>query len=549
MGGSDENPSLSYDPSVQESSQPEDSLPAELLRCELSSECGISTGQQAHALRRYWTLNIVYLTSEAVPFAKTGGLADVCGALPREVAALGNRCAVIMPAFRQIYRSGVEIETTDISFAIPMSEKKLVGARLLRGTVPDSDVPVWLIDQPQYFSRESLYGDSNGDYPDNAERFTFFCRAALATIERLGQDVDVIHCNDWQTGLVPALIKASAGSYPHSAKAATVMTIHNMAYQGQFSSGVFPWTGLDWSAFTHETFEFYGNLNFLKTGIVASDLVTTVSPRYAMEICTPQHGCGLNGVLAAKGGRVTGITNGIDEAIWNPSTDVKIPVRYDRDNWMAGKVANKRSLQAEFRLEEADDVPMIGLVGRLAEQKGWDLILPVIRTHVHERRPTQWMILGSGDQRIEAELASLAGQAPHQVAASIGFHDALAHRIEAGSDLFVMPSHYEPCGLNQLYSLRYGTIPVVTATGGLADTVVDTNPETIANQTATGFHLRDVSSQGLDDAIGRALHLRHHEKKNWNNLVVRAMTADWSWRKSASQYVDLYDNAVSLKQN
>lgn len=493
-------------------------------------------------------MNIVYLTSEAVPFAKTGGLADVCGTLPREVAALGHQCSVILPAFRSVYRAGIDIETTDISFAIPMSDKKLVGARLLKSKIPDSDVTVWLIDQPQYFDRESLYGDSLGDYPDNAERFAFFCRAALATIARIGINVDVVHCNDWQSGLVPALIRATPDACPPAANAATVMTIHNMAYQGQFVADAFRWTGLDWRYFTHESFEFYGQLNFLKTGIATADDVTTVSPRYAMEICTPQHGCGLEGVLASKGGRVTGITNGIDETIWDPATDVKIPVKFDQDDWEAGKVANKRSLQLEFGLEESDDVPMIGLVGRLAEQKGWDLILPVIRSHVEEGRPTQWMILGSGDKWIEDELVALTQQTPDQVAAHIGFHDALAHRIEAGSDLFVMPSRYEPCGLNQLYSLRYGTIPVVTATGGLADTVIDTTPETLANETATGFHLRELSPQGLDEAVGRALQLRYHDQKNWNNLVRRAMAADWSWRKSAIQYAELYDNAVSLKR-
>lgn len=493
-------------------------------------------------------LNIVYLTTEAVPFAKTGGLADVCGTLPREVAALGHQCAVIMPAFRNIYRAGVEIETTDISFAIEMSSKKLVGGRLLKARLPGSQVPVWLIDQPQYFDRESLYGDSLGDYPDNAERFAFFCRAALAVIPRIGMEVDVVHCNDWQTGLVPALIKASPGEFPDVEDAATLMTIHNMAYQGQFHADTFQWTGLDWYFFNHRSFEFYGQLNFLKTGIATADHVTTVSPRYAMEICTPAHGCGLDGVLGEKGGRVTGITNGIDETIWDPATDVKIPFKFDTSDWQTGKTANKRSLQAEFGLEESDDVPMIGLVGRLADQKGWDLILPIIQRHVQEGRPTQWMILGSGDNRIEQELSRLAQHAPHQVAAHIGFHDALAHRIEAASDLFVMPSHYEPCGLNQLYSLRYGTIPIVTATGGLADTVIDTTPETLAKETATGFHLREISPQGLDDAIGRALYLRYHEKKNWDNLVHRAMSADWSWRKSASQYVELYDTAITLKR-
>lgn len=493
-------------------------------------------------------MNIVYLTSEAVPFAKTGGLADVCGTLPREVAALGHRCVVIMPAFRSIYRSGAEIEATDISFAIPMAPGKLVGGRVLRSELPGSDVPVWLIDQPQYFDRDSLYGDSLGDYPDNAERFTFFCRAALAAIGRMGFVPDVIHCNDWQSGLVPALIRTAPHAFPNCRDAATVLTIHNMAYQGQFAAETFPMTGLDWMHFNHRSFEFYGHLNFLKTGIASADMVSTVSPRYAKEICTPAHGCGLDGVLKAKGNRVVGITNGIDTSVWNPAADVKLPARFDVTNWSAGKVANKRSLQDEFGLEASHEVPLIGLVGRLAEQKGWDLILPVIERHVREGRPTQWIVLGSGDGWIETQLQRLAAEAPQQVAAHVGFHDALAHRIEAGADLFVMPSHYEPCGLNQLYSLRYGTIPIVTATGGLADTVVDTTAETITNGTATGFHLHEFSPQGLDNALGRALQLRYHEKKIWKNLVERAMAADWTWRKSALQYMELYEEASSLSR-
>ncbi|MCD0460468.1 glycogen synthase GlgA [Roseiconus lacunae] len=493
-------------------------------------------------------MNIVYLSSEAVPFAKTGGLADVCGTLPREVAALGHRCTVIIPAFRSVRRSGCAIETTDQSFAIPISSEKLVGGRLLKSHLPHSDVEVLMIDQPHYFDRPSLYGDATGDYPDNAERFTFFCRAALVALQRLGRNVDIVHCNDWQTGLIPGLIRANADRLSTLKDAATILTIHNMAYQGQFPAESFPMTGLKWSEFNHNTYEYYGYWNFLKAGVAMSDLVTTVSPRYAMEIQTPHHGCGLDGVIASRGGRVMGITNGIDTSVWNPSIDENLTERYDVDSWQKGKLANKRSLQAEFKLDVSDDIPMIGLVGRLADQKGWDLILPVIERHVSEGRPTQWMVLGSGDPRIESELKRLATDAPHQVAAHVGFNDSLAHRIEAGSDLFVMPSHYEPCGLNQLYSLRYGTVPVVTSTGGLADTVIDTTAESIAKKTATGFHLWENSPHGLDEAIGRALYLRYHEKKIWDELVRRGMGADWSWRKSASRYVSLYESAIALTE-
>ncbi|MEM6469781.1 MAG: glycogen synthase GlgA [Planctomycetota bacterium] len=491
-------------------------------------------------------MNIVYLTSEAVPFAKTGGLADVCGTLPRDVASLGHRCAVILPAFRSIFRSGVPVEATDISFAIPMMDGKLIAARLLKSRLPGSTVPVWFIDQPQYFDREGFYGDSMGDYSDNAERFAFYCRASLAAVERLGMDVDIVHCNDWQSGLVPALIKATPKSFPNCAKAATILTIHNMAYQGQFGAGAFPLTGLGWEHFLPESFEFYDHLNFLKAGIATADRVTTVSPRYAMEICTPEHGCGLDDVLRSRGLDVDGIINGIDPKIWNPAIDRHLDVNFDIEDWQTGKNANKESLQMTRGLEVNQDVPMVGLVGRLADQKGWDLILPVISRHVAESRPVQWVILGSGDPRIEEELRRLSNAAPHQVAVYLGFDEGLAHRIEAASDLFVMPSHYEPCGLNQLYSLRYGAVPVVNPTGGLADTVVNTNAESIANETATGFHLGEVSPKGLDEALGAALHIRYHQKKIWENIVKRGMSQDWSWRKSASRYVALYEDAASL---
>ncbi len=492
-------------------------------------------------------MNIVYLTSEAVPFAKTGGLADVCGTLPARVSAMGHRATVIMPAFRSVRHGGQPIESTDISFAVPMTDQKLIGCRLLKSQLPEGDVPVWLIDQPQYFDREAIYGTSAGDYQDNAERFAFFCRAAIQAVCRIGWTVDVVHCNDWQTGLIPALMAADPRPLPWMRRAATVMTIHNLAYQGQFPSSAFTWTGLDWSHFNQESFEFHNQLNFLKTGIIASDAVTTVSPKYAEEIRTVQHGCGLESVLEFVSDRLVGITNGIDKSVWNPKTDVKLSARYDIDNWREGKSENKRSLQQQFQLEESDEVPMIGLVGRLAQQKGWDLILPVIRWHLEENRPTQWIVLGSGDASYEHELSGLAAQHPRRFALHVGFHDALAHRIEAGADVFVMPSHYEPCGLNQLYSLRYGTVPIVTPTGGLANTVVHCDEETLANKTATGFYLADQQPEALDEAIGQALRLRYHHPDQWAQLVETGMGQDWSWTQSASRYVDLYEKTLALK--
>jgi starch synthase len=492
-------------------------------------------------------LNIVYLTTETVPFAKTGGLADVCGALPARISTLGHRAAVIMPAFRSVRRCGLPIESTDISFAVPMSRQKLIGCRLLKSTLPDSDVPVWFIDQPQYFDRPTLYGTSDGDFPDNAERFAFFCRAAIQAMQRIGWSIDIAHCNDWQTGLIPALLRANPPADTALAGAATVLTIHNLAYQGSFSKDAFPWTGLDWQHFNANEFEYYDQLNYLKTGIVTADMVTTVSPQYANEIRTPQHGCGLNNVLDGVADRLAGIINGIDRNIWNPATDPNLPINFDRSSWRNGKRANKEALQARFGLEQHDEVPLIGLVGRLADQKGWDLILPVLRSHLHQRRPPQWIVLGSGDAPIEQALISLANQFPEKLALHIGFSDELAHQIEAGADVFVMPSHYEPCGLNQLYSLRYGTIPIVTRTGGLSDTVIDCNESTLADQTATGFQLESLDPGALDQAIGRALNLRYHHRDRWAQLVETGMAQDWSWRNSAKEYVALYEKTLALK--
>lgn len=493
-------------------------------------------------------MKIAYLTTEAVPFAKTGGLADVCGTLPERVAADGQMAALFMPAFRSVRASGQPIETTDISFAVAMSDHKLVGARLLKSTLPDSSVPVWMIDQPQYFDRDSLYGTAAGDYPDNAERFAFFCRAALIAIARVFPSPDIVHCNDWQTGLVPAIMKAVPHQHPEVASAASIFTIHNLAYQGQFTHDAYAWTGLSWKHFIPSELEFYGQLNYLKAGIISADQVTTVSGRYAEEIRTAEHGCGLDSVLRSIGDRVHGIVNGIDVLRWDPATDPHLTANYDASSWQSGKNANKQSLQAEFGLAVNEELPMIGCVGRLAGQKGWDIILPVIEWHLRENRPTQWMVLGSGESQYEQALARLASEFPGRFAVHLGFSDALAHRIEAGSDVFVMASRYEPCGLNQLYSLRYGAVPIVTETGGLADTVTDTNDHTLADGTATGFFIRSLDPYQLDEAIGDALRIRYHEKNNWDQIVRTGMNQDWSWRKSASQYIELYEKTIALKQ-
>ncbi len=490
-------------------------------------------------------MNIVFLATEAVPFAKTGGLGDVCGSLPATLAQAGHRVSLIMPAFRCIHDSGQPIEVTDITFAISIADR-IVGARLLKSKLPGADVDVYFIDQPQYFDRQALYGDQSGDYQDNCERFAFFCRAALQVIDRVCPQVQIVHCHDWQAGLVPAYMKYRFESHPWMEQARSVFTIHNLAYQGRFWHLDMPLTGLGWDRFTAAGLEFYGSLNFLKTGILLADTITTVSPTYAQEIQSTMHGCGLDSVLRFRAERLIGITNGIDDEVWNPATDPHLAQTYDLHSWQIGKAANKSALQNEFGLAVNAELPMIGLVGRLADQKGWDLVIDVMRWHLEENRPVQWVVLGTGESRYHDALAAFAAQYPDRFGLRLGFSDPLAHRIEAGADLFLMPSQYEPCGLNQLYSLRYGTVPIVMATGGLIDTVVDTNEQTLAAGTATGFQMTSFTAETLDQAIGQSLAMRFHAANDWSGIVARGMASDWSWRKSGLQYQNVYAETLSL---
>lgn len=446
-----------------------------------------------------------------------------------------------MPAFRQIRNAGLEIESTDIAFQVHIHDKVMT-AGVLKSYLPNSEVPVYFVDQPHYFDRPALYGDHMGDYSDNCERFAFFCRAALQVITRLGMQPDMVHCNDWQTGLVPAYIRSEFEKHPWMARSATVLTVHNLAYQGRFWHWDMNLTGLDWAYFNPAGMEFYGQLNLLKTGLVFADALSTVSPKYAKEIQTEEHGCGLEGVLGGRRHDLVGIINGVDGAHWNPETDSALVHRYTAENWREGKAANRTALRAEFDLDDDPNVPLIGLIGRLADQKGWDLVIEGMRRFLEEDRPIQWVVLGTGDPAYHDSLQYLANEFPHRLGLKLGFSNELAHRIEASSDMFLMPSRYEPCGLNQLYSLRYGTVPLVNPTGGLADTVVDMTPESLAAGRATGFYLRHYSASGLLDMIWRAALVWWDDKDVWARLVVNGMRQDWSWRQSAVQYEQLYSD-------
>lgn len=478
-----------------------------------------------------------------VPLAKSGGLGDVCGALPIELSHLGVRCTAFLPAYRSVMHSGLAIEPTDHTFTVHMQGKH-VACRLLKTQLPNSDVTVYLVDQPHYFDRDGFYSDQSGEYRDSCERFCFFNRAVAEAIDHMKLAVDVVHCHDWQSGLIPAYVATRYKSYAWTQRAKSIMTIHNLAYQGRFWHLDMPLTGLSWDYFNWEQMEFYGELNLLKTGIVFADQVTTVSPTYSREITTQEFGCGLEHTLASRGESLIGIVNGVDYSQWDPATDKHLPTQFNEENWQQGKAVCKQELQKELKLEENSDIPLIGIVSRLVDQKGWDLIIPLL-LYWGQNHNVQWAILGTGDERYEKELAELAERHPDRIGVQLAFSERLAHRIEAGSDMFLMPSRYEPCGLNQLYSLKYGSVPVVNAVGGLADTVTDTNDATLKDNSATGFTCNDYSVHELEATLHKAVNYYLHEKPIWAQIVTSGMAMDWSWSQSAQRYLEVYEQLAS----
>ena len=493
-------------------------------------------------------MNILFATAEAVPYCKTGGLGDVCGSLPRELAKQGHQPTVILPAFRQVLDSKVEIEPTGVTFQVPIGQKRVEG-QFLRSRLPDSDVPVYLVDQPDYFDRPQLYGEDGDGYRDNCERFTFFCRAVLEAVVSLDLGTDLLHCHDWCTGLIPAYLKTLYCDRAPFDQIASLYTIHNLAYQGNFWHWDMVLTGIDWKHFNWRQMEFYGNLSFMKTGISFADAVSTVSPTYAREIMRPPLSCGLEGALQHRREDLFGILNGADYDDWNPASDSFLGENtFDVKNFETGKAACKATLQGELGLPIKPDVPLLAAVGRLADQKGFDLIARTMQ-HWAQQNEThqadaQWVILGTGDPKYHQVLGQLAAEFPQKIAVRLEFSNELAHRIEAGADMFLMPSQYEPCGLNQLYSLKYGTVPVVRSTGGLADTVINTDEHSVAEGSATGFTFAEYTSLALSDAISRACHY-YANKPVWHQLIETGMQQDWSWGRSAGQYLELYERTCA----
>lgn len=482
-------------------------------------------------------LRIVFATSEAVPFAKTGGLAEVCGTLPPVLAEWGHEVTVIMPLYRCVRYGGFPLEPLGIRYVVPIGTKTVSG-HLVAGHIPKSPVRTIFVEQDQYFDRDGLYHEGGKDYLDNCERFIFLSRSVLEVIRLLDLRPDVLHCHDWQTGLVPAYLRLEYQTLPRYRRIGTLFTIHNMAYQGLFWHWDMILTGLDWKHFNWQELEFFGQLSFLKAGIVYSTAISTVSPQYAREIQTPEFGYGMEGVLQHRGDALFGILNGVDQSVWNPATDRFLPRQYDLQSVVEAKAVCKSELQRELGLSVDPGVPLVANIGRLVEQKGSDFLAELIAQWA-PRREVQWVVLGEGSSDIEEKLRQVGQQFPGKVAVRIEFSEPLAHRIMAGADIFVMPSRFEPCGLNQMYAQLYGTVPVVRGTGGLKDTVVDATPENIAAGKATGFVFDEASVEGLAGGLERAL-AAWQNKDLWWQIVRAGMVQDFSWRRSAEKYVELY---------
>ncbi|HLE78205.1 MAG TPA: glycogen synthase GlgA [bacterium] len=485
-------------------------------------------------------MRVLFCTSEAVPFAKTGGLADVSGALPQALSAAGVDVRVVLPRYGTIALDGLErLGSVDVDVA-----GAVLSGTVYRGQMPRRHSPregsghtveVWFVDRPEYFDRPELYGDGGRDYADSLARFAFFSRAVLQWTAAQRWRPDVIHCNDWQSALIPAVI--AAGQAP---AAATLLTVHNLAYQGLFPAAEFSLTGLPPSLFTMAAMEFWGQVNVLKGGIVFSTLLSTVSETYAEEIQTPEFGAGLDGVLRDRRSDLFGILNGVDYGVWDPSVDPLIPARYTRGD-LRGKAECKRALQQAFGVQADGTVPLLGMVTRLVDQKGLDLVAAVIEDVL--AAGAQLVLLGTGEPAYHQRFGDLAAALPQSFGVRLGFDNRLAHLIEAGADMFLMPSRYEPSGLNQLYSLRYGTVPIVRRTGGLADSIVDATPAALAGGTANGFVFVDYAPDALLDAIRRALET-FRAPDTWRRIQKNGMRADFSWSASAQRYLVLYELAA-----
>ena len=483
-------------------------------------------------------LSIVMIAAEAAPFTKVGGLGDVIGALPRALRKLGAKVTVIIPAYGNAVGRPASVKPCSDIPGFDVSLGNITEyASIFQAAIPGTSVTVYLIGSRRYFERDGVYDDpfTGEGYADNMERYVFFTKAAIELMLRLPDSFDIIHCHDSQTGLIPGLIMENYSAVEKLTRARTVFTIHNLAYQGNYPREALDLVGISRNRFYPcSPFEFWDQVNFMKAGIVFADEVTTVSPAYAEEIQRTKLGFGLEGVLRERRANLHGIINGIDYSEWDPQKDPFIAARFSSKN-LSGKAVCKRDILEYFGLGHGRDlerVPLVGIISRLANQKGFDLIAEAI--HVIAELDIFLVILGTGQQYYNDLVKKIAARYPEKIAARLAFDNPLAHRIEAGCDIFLMPSRYEPCGLNQLYSLRYGTIPVVHRTGGLADTVIPYD-----GKSGTGFVFAEYSAEAMTQSLGDALFV-YSRPAEWKKLVRRAMAEDWSWKTSAKRYMALY---------
>lgn len=480
-------------------------------------------------------MKVVFSSSEIAPFASTGGLGEVAHSLPAALHRRGVEIWRVMPMYRQVMEGGHALHDTGLRLKIPIGFRIHVAEVWIH---QDDEAPTYFIRRDEFFDRRELYALPERDYTDNFERFVFFQKAVVALIDSLGFAADVVHGNDWTSGLIPMYLRHGINGVGRTGREGTLFTIHNLAYQGIYPGSEFSLTNLPFSCFTINGVEFFGNINCLKAGLTSSSAASTVSRSYAQEIRTPEAGNGLDGVLRALGDRLVGIQNGVDVDVWNPARDRLIKFPYDSEN-LSGKTGCKSALLARCGFSRDLDVPLIGMISRLVDQKGFDLLAEAMPQLME--MPLRIVLLGSGQEKYHALCSEWARRWPDRFSVTIGFDHKLAHRIESGSDLFLMPSRSEPCGLSQLYALRYGTLPIVHATGGLRDTVLELSDDGAAGN---GFRFDDYTADALLKAVRRALDF-HGRRDMFLSICRRVMQEDHSWEKSAGQYLDLYERIVS----
>lgn len=483
-------------------------------------------------------LNILIAASEVVPFAKSGGLADVAGALPKALRELGHDVRVVMPRYYIVDKEKYGLKPLEGSLGVPMGSMGEAWAGIFEGVLPGSDVPVYFIEHEGFFGRKGLYDEDGEGYGDNDNRFIFFSKAVMQLAKKLRFHPDVIHANDWHTASIPVLLNTTYAHDPDFEHTGTLLSIHNLQHQGKFYKGAMDVLGVGWEHYNANELEEYQGVNLLKGGIVHADAINAVSKKYAQEIRTPEFGWGLDGLINDKAYKLFGILNGVDYDEWSPAVDTLIPASFDTDD-LAGKDVCKAALQKQFSLPQRSDIPVIGLVGRLAEQKGIGLLSAAIWNLME--MDVQIVLLGAGEKWAEHFFSDVASKYPEKFACYIGYQNDVAHQIEAGSDLFLMPSLFEPCGLNQIYSLRYGTLPIVRATGGLDDTIENYHSE---SKSGTGFKFYDATPEALSGTVKWAVDVWYNDKDGFDQLRRNAMAKRFDWSEAAKGYDDLYRHII-----